>query len=213
MEPSASHEPTIGVLAMQGAVAAHVAMLELIGVTAAEVRTRDELAAVDAVILPGGESTAIRKQLVRSQLYDDLRQRIADGLPTLGTCAGMIVLSHAPDDGAPPCFGLLDIDVERNGFGRQVHSGHYPIRLSAATADREAIFIRAPRIQRVGPEVAVIARLVSDGDESGEEVAVQQRAILGATFHPELGDDPWLHEVLARLARQARGVVLSADRA
>ncbi|MCW2928622.1 MAG: glutamine amidotransferase [Thermoleophilia bacterium] len=196
-----THAPRIGVLAMQGAFAEHVAALHECGADAFEVRTRAQLDQCDGVVLPGGESTAIRKALDRCELLEPLRTRIEAGLPTLGTCAGMIVLADTAPDGAPPCFALLDIQVERNGFGSQVHSFEGAVRWSDERVT-EGVFIRAPRIVRTGPDVEVLATL-GDGDAAGEPVAVRDGHLLAATFHPELTSDRTLHARLVELARTA----------
>ncbi len=195
----ASDAPRIGVLAMQGAFAEHVRALERAGAVAFEVRTPAELDRCEAIVIPGGESTAIRKALERCELYEPLRARIEAGMPALGTCAGMIVLADAPPDGAPPCFGLLDVEVERNGWGRQVRSAEVEIAFAGGGAT-SAPFIRAPRIVRCGEAVEVVAT-IADGPARGEAVAVRQGHLLAAAFHPELGDDLTLHRLLVRLAR------------
>jgi 5'-phosphate synthase pdxT subunit len=183
----ASHRPRIGVLAMQGAFAEHVRMLEAAGAEAFEVRTVEQLDSAEGIVLPGGESTAIRKALDRCDLLEPLRERVAAGLPAFGTCAGMIVLADTEPDGAPPCFGVLDVDVARNGFGSQVHSFEADVTFGEATL--HGVFIRAPRIERVGEGVDVLGRLAD-----GEPVIVAQGSLLAATFHPELTSDTSLHE-------------------
>jgi 5'-phosphate synthase pdxT subunit len=188
--------PRIGVLAMQGAFAEHVRALERAGADACEVRTDGQLAACDAIVIPGGESTAIRKALDRCGLLEPLRERIAQGMPAFGTCAGMIVLADTGPDGAPPCFDLLDVRVERNGWGRQVHSTETAITYDDGHR-ATGVFIRAPRIVGMGDEVRVVARL-ADG---GEPVAVRQGAILASSFHPELTDDDALHRRFVELVR------------
>lgn len=192
--------PRIGVLAMQGAFAEHVRALREVGAEAFEVRTAAELARCDAIVLPGGESTAIRKALDRCRLLDPLREQIARGMPAFGTCAGMIVLSDTAPDGAPPCFGLLDVTVERNGWGRQVHSAEVPVAFGDGSRTT-ATFIRAPRIRGLGPDVEVLARI--DGGESADEpVAVRQGHLLAASFHPELTDDRTLHRAFVELVAE-----------
>lgn len=181
--------PAIGVLAMQGAFAEHIQALGECGAEAFEVRAVAELEQADGIVIPGGESTAIRKALDRCGLLEPLRQRIAEGLPAFGTCAGMIVLAQTAPDGAPPSFGLLDVDIERNGFGPQTQSAEREVWLGERTA--QAVFIRAPRITRVGSGVDVVARL---GSAEGEPVAVAQGHLLGCAYHPELTGDRTLHE-------------------
>ncbi len=191
--------PRIGVLAMQGAFAEHVRALVDAGADAFEVRTLDQLEQCDAIVLPGGESTAIRKALDRCDLLEPLRARIEAGLPAFGTCAGMIVLADTAPDGAPPCFRLLDVDVERNGWGRQVHSADVTV-VHDGGARSSAPFIRAPRITRLGEDVQVVAR-ITGGPADGEPVAVRQGHLLAAAFHPELTDDRTLHTRFVELAR------------
>lgn len=229
--------PRIGVLAMQGAFAEHVRALEQVGAEAFEVRTLAQLEACDAIVIPGGESTAIRKALDRAGLLEPLRTRITGsgnqpGIPAFGTCAGMIVLADTAPDGAPPCLGLLDVEVERNGWGRQVHSAEVPVAFEDGH-HASAVFIRAPRITRVGAAVEVVARVAGDGDEregadgvdddegSGaagdigaedEPVAVRQGALLAAAFHPELTADRTLHELFVSMASTAVAHRTLADR-
>jgi 5'-phosphate synthase pdxT subunit len=214
--PQADATITIGVLALQGAVAEHLDVLRALGVDTREVRTPAELEEVDGIILPGGESTAIRKALVRGDLYDPLRLRIEEGMPAFGTCAGLIVLADAPDDGSPPCFGLFDIDVVRNGFGRQVHSFEGAVQLRdeggrRARATIDGVFIRAPRITRLGAEVETVGT-IAHGEHAGEPVVVRHGGLLGATFHPELTRDRAVHELFLDMVRGAtRGVVSRED--
>jgi pyridoxal 5'-phosphate synthase pdxT subunit len=194
---------TVGVLAMQGAFREHAQLLEPMADRVVEVRTPAQLEEVEALVIPGGESTAIRKQLDRSELYEPLRDRIAQGMPTLGTCAGLIVLANSPPDGAPPTFGLLDVSVERNGFGPQLFSFEAKVELDGTSREQTSgpghavhgVFIRAPRIERCGDGVEVIARL-AEGSNSGEPVAVRQGSLVGCTFHPELAGEPVLHRLL-----------------
>lgn len=203
MSDSASNPapaPRIGVLAMQGAFAEHVRALRECGAEAFEVRTREQLDGCDAIVLPGGESTAIRKALDRCGLLEPLRTCIAGGLPAFGTCAGMIVLADTDPDGAPPCFGLLDVDVARNGWGRQVNSAEVEISFDGGERS-SAVFIRAPRITRAGADVQVVAR-IADGDAAGEPVAVRQGHLLAAAFHPELTADRTLHARFVQLVRE-----------
>ena len=200
---------TIGVLAMQGAFREHCMVLEPLCQSVIEVRTGAQLDAVDGLVIPGGESTAIRKQLDRSDLYEPLRERLSSGMPVLGTCAGLIVLAHAPADGAPDTYGVLDIDVVRNGFGRQTMSCEAPVEivgsalpfLTDASTVVNGVFIRAPRIARVGPEVEVIATL-GTGTTSPEPVGVRQGPIIGCTFHPELAGSTVLHRFLVSMVAE-----------
>jgi pyridoxal 5'-phosphate synthase pdxT subunit len=194
--------PAVGVLAMQGAFVEHVAALRELGADAFEVRTQAQLERCDGIVIPGGESTAIRKALQRCELLEPLRQRIADGLPAFGTCAGMIVLADTAPDGAPDCLGLLDVDVERNGWGRQLHSAELDVEHADGTRAK-TVFIRAPRITRVGPDVAVVARLAA-GRAAGEPVAVCQQHLLACAFHPELTHDRTLHRRFVAMVQSSR---------
>jgi 5'-phosphate synthase pdxT subunit len=200
MDSRATPTVRIGVLAMQGAFAEHVRMLRACGADAFEVRTLGQLERCDGVVLPGGESTAIRKALDRCELLEPLRERVAAGLPTFGTCAGMIVLADTAPDGAPPCFSVLDVEVERNGFGRQVFSFEADVTLDGHDAPVHGVFIRAPRIARTGDGVEVVGRIAS-GQHAGEPVVVAQGTLLAASFHPELTADTALHE---RFVEQVR---------
>lgn len=183
--------PVTGVLALQGAFAAHAAALARCGSPAREVRTPDDLAAVDALVLPGGESTTICTLLVLSGLRGPLEERLADGMPVFGTCAGLIVLSSSIMDGRPDqfCLGALDVATRRNGFGRQRDSFETDLAVPGGEGMMRAVFIRAPRIERCGGSVEVVASL------DGEPVLVRQGAALGATFHPELSGDDRIHRL------------------
>jgi 5'-phosphate synthase pdxT subunit len=201
-DPSAS-TTRIGVLAMQGAFAEHVRALEACGASAREVRTSEQLDSCDGIVIPGGESTAIRKALDRAELLEPLRAHVAAGLPAFGTCAGMIVLADSVPDGAPACLGLLDIEVERNGFGSQVHSFETSVRLVDDGTSMRGVFIRAPRILHVGDAVTVVAR-IDGGPNDDEPVAVRQGHLLAASFHPELTDDRSLHRRFIELVEGTR---------
>ena len=190
--------PTIGMLALQGAFREHSAAISVLDCAGIEVRSVEDLTGIDALIVPGGESTAIRHGLMRAGMYDDLRDRVASGMPILATCAGLVVLGHSAPDGAPPVFGLLDVDVSRNGFGRQVHSCEQWVRL--ADGSRISVpFIRAPRIERMGSTVEPIA-WIDSGEFAGEVVGVRSGAITACTFHPELTDCRVFHTELVDLA-------------
>jgi 5'-phosphate synthase pdxT subunit len=183
----------VGVLAMQGAFREHELVLAQAGTTAVAVRTSAQLEGLDAIVLPGGESTTMRKLLERSDLGARLRERLAGGLPALGTCAGLILLGNAEPDGAPPTFGLLDVDVERNAWGRQPASFEDEVVLAGGERVH-GVFIRAPRITRVGAGVEVVGRLPA-GTHDGEPVVVRQGNFMGCTFHPELVGETRLHEL------------------
>jgi pyridoxal 5'-phosphate synthase pdxT subunit len=182
----------VGVLALQGASARHADMLSRLGTPAVEVRSPADLERVDALVLPGGESTTMSMLLESSGLFDPLADRLAEGMPAFGTCAGMILLGHDILDGRADqrCFDAVDISVRRNAFGRQVDS--FEADLPVAGMDGgplHAIFIRAPVVSRVGEGVDVIATV------DGQPVACRQGPVLVAAFHPELGTDPRLHEL------------------
>lgn len=186
--------PTVGVLALQGAFARHVAALRRSGVEAHEVRTPAELESVDALVLPGGESTTISKLLVSNDLVEPLRERLAAGMPVLGTCAGMILLAREVLDGRPDQvrLGAIDITVRRNGYGRQIDSFEADLDVAGiAGPPLRAVFIRAPLVEEVGDGVEVLASV------DGRPVLVRQGLVTVASFHPELGEDDRLHAAFA----------------
>ena len=188
-----SLQAVTGVLALQGDWAAHAEMLRRVGLETGFVRTADELAGVDALVLPGGESTAILELMRADDLASKIADRVSAGMPVLATCAGIILLATTTD---PPqeSLGLLDVSVERNAYGRQVHSRVAEIELSAEMPPPgvlEGVFIRAPRITRTGPDVTVLGRLGED------PVLVRQGGVIAATFHPELTNDQRVHRLLA----------------
>lgn len=187
---------TIGALALQGDFREHLAMVRRLGVAGVEVRTPEELAAIDALIIPGGESTAIGRLATIYGLIEPLRQRINDGMPVLGTCAGMIFLAAGTKRYEQPQLEVLDVVVERNAFGRQVDSFEAALDVQGLEEPMHAVFIRAPWIHKVGADVDVLASVVEP--ESGEEhpVFVRQGRILATSFHPELTNDTRVHELL-----------------
>jgi 5'-phosphate synthase pdxT subunit len=176
--------PIIGVLALQGDFEAHRKALERAGAKATEVRSADELRSVDGLVIPGGESTTILKLLDIEQLFEPLQQFGAEK-PIFGTCAGAILLANEVLHPAQPSLGLLDITIERNGYGRQIDSRIAQIDVEGQPA--EAVFIRAPIIRRVGPETRVLARY------QDAPVLVEQGKHMAATFHPELGSEDRIH--------------------
>lgn len=184
--------PAIGILALQGDYAAHAAAVTRLGATPRLVRTPADLTVVAGLILPGGESTTMLRLLEREGLEDQVRDFTATR-PTFGTCAGLILLARGVTDPNQRSFGVLDIDVARNAYGRQVDSfmGEVEITSVAPGDPIEGVFIRAPRIARIGPQVTVLGRLVA----TGEPVLVAQGHLLGATFHPELTADPRVHRL------------------
>ncbi|MEO6987356.1 MAG: pyridoxal 5'-phosphate synthase glutaminase subunit PdxT [Aquihabitans sp.] len=181
----------VGLLALQGAIAPHADAFASLGVTTSEVRTPEQLAGVDALVLPGGESTTVSKLLVTSGLDGPLRRRIAEGLPVLGTCAGMIVLAGSVLDGRADqrSYGAIDITVRRNAFGRQVDSFEADLDVDGLDDPFHAVFIRAPFVETVGPGVEVLARV------DGHPVLCRQGSILVSAFHPELTADHRLHRL------------------
>ncbi len=181
----------VGVLALQGAFAAHAAVLRTLGAEPREVRTPADLHEVDALVLPGGESTTMSMLLESSGLFDPLAERLADGMPAFGTCAGMILLGTTILDGRADqrSFGVVDIDVRRNAFGRQVDSFEADLDVAGEREPFPAVFIRAPFVERAGPDVEVLASV------DGHPVLCRQGSVLVAAFHPELGDDPRLHHL------------------
>ena len=188
----------IGVLALQGDFAEHVRMLDQIGVEPVEVRLANHLDGLSALVLPGGESTTMRRLIERWALREPLLEFAATGAPLFGTCAGMIVLSKEIADGDPPILPLLDVTVRRNAFGRQLDSFegelHVPI---VGDQPVHGVFIRAPVIERVGPGVDVLARL-----DDGRIIAVREKNILATSFHPELADEPRFHRLIATMAAE-----------
>ena len=191
---------TVGVFALQGDVREHVRLLESLGVRALAVRRPSELDHCDALVLPGGESTTMAKLARTFELDDPIRKRIADGMPTLGTCAGMILLADRIEDGAAgqETFGGLDVTVRRNAFGRQVDSFEGDLAFAGLDEPVHAVFIRAPWVERTGDGVEVLAR-VADGEAAGRIVAVRQRHLLATSFHPEVNGDPRVHRLLVDL--------------
>jgi len=182
----------VGVLALQGDFEAHARAVRSAGADPFDVRTQSELAAADALIIPGGESTTIRKLATEYVLLEPLRQRAQDGLPIFGTCAGMIACARTITDGEPPILGVVDVDVRRNAYGRQVQSFEADIDVRGV-GEMRAVFIRAPRVERVGDEVEVLAK------HNDEPVIVRQGQILLAAFHPELTGDDRLHRLFIDL--------------
>jgi 5'-phosphate synthase pdxT subunit len=186
----------VGVLALQGAFALHARALARLGATAVEVRTPAELASVDALVLPGGESTTMSKLLVAMELFEPLADRLAEGMPALGTCAGMILLAREILDGRADqrCFGAIDISVRRNAFGRQVDSFEADLDITGLPeAPVHAVFIRAPVVESVGEGVEVLAQV-----GEGRPVACRQGKVLVTSFHPELSPDLRVHELFLR---------------
>lgn len=205
--------PVVGVLALQGGVAEHASLLEQLGAQVVLVKRPEQLGGLDALVLPGGESTTIDRLTRIFGLHQPLIEAIAGGLPTLGTCAGLILLAREIEDPAAnqQTLGLLDVTVRRNAFGSQVDSAETQLAWGVAGADDprqgtgasteqvpvRAAFIRAPIVTRMGAEVTVLAR------HAGQVVGVQQGHLLGISFHPELTGDTTVHRALLNLASRA----------
>lgn len=182
-------ESTIGVLALQGAFAAHANVLQRLGARTAFVRTPADLVAVDALVMPGGESTTMSKLLESSGLFAPLQARVTAGLAVFGTCAGMILLAQTVLDGRPDQRSLhaIDITVRRNGYGRQVDSFEADLVVRNFDVPFHAVFIRAPRVEQVGPTVEVLA------EYEGVPVFAREGPVFVASFHPELTNDDRVH--------------------
>jgi 5'-phosphate synthase pdxT subunit len=185
---------TVGVLALQGDVVEHLHALEECGCTALAVKSRSDLEAVDALIIPGGESTTVIRLLERFNLSAPIAQRTHAGMPVWGTCMGMIVAAHDVAGLEQKTLDLIDITVRRNAFGRQIASAEVPLRVAVLGEQPfPAIFIRAPWIERAGPGVEVLA-----GYE-GYGVFVREKNVIATSFHPELTNDRRLHEYFVRM--------------
>jgi pyridoxal 5'-phosphate synthase pdxT subunit len=188
----------IGVLALQGAFAEHVATLRAIGAEPVEVRLPSHLEDVEGLIIPGGESTTMRRLIARWGLAQPILDLAASGAPIFGTCAGMIVLSREIVGGEAPVLPLLDVTVERNAFGRQLDSFETELDVPVlGDTPVHAVFIRAPVISGVGPGVDVMASL-----PDGRIVAVRQRNVVGTSFHPELAGETRFHRLVATMAAE-----------
>ena len=197
----------IGVLALQGDVREHLAAVDACpGVRAVPVRRPAELAAVDAMVLPGGESTTMSRLLVTFELLEPLRARIAAGMPAYGSCAGMILLATEVLDGRPDQqqLGGLDVVVRRNAFGRQVDSFETDLAIAGIDGGPvRAVFIRAPWVEKTGAEVEILAGVAGPGGGAPHPVAVRQGAVLATAFHPELTGDTRVHALFCEMAREA----------
>jgi 5'-phosphate synthase pdxT subunit len=188
----------IGVLAVQGAFREHLDLLARIGVEGVDVRLPGDLEGVDGLILPGGESTTMRRLIDRWDLARPILDLAATGAPLFGTCAGMIILAREIAGGEPPVLPLLDVTVARNAFGRQLDSFETELAVPVL-GDRpmHAVFIRAPVVERTGPDVDVLARL-----DDGRVVAVRERNIIATAFHPELAGETRFHRLVATMASE-----------
>jgi 5'-phosphate synthase pdxT subunit len=195
----------IGVLALQGDVREHREALEEVGARSSSVRTVADLAAVDGIVIPGGESTTMSRLLGVFDLYEPLRAALAEGLPAYGSCAGMILLATEVLDTRPDarCLAAIDMTVRRNAFGRQVDSFETDLDVAGIDgAPMRAVFIRAPWVERVGEGVEVLARVPAEaGASAGTVVAVRQGVTLATSFHPEVTGDLRIHERFVAMVR------------
>lgn len=190
-----ARRPRVGVLAVQGAVREHMNAIREVGAEPVEVRLPRDLVDIDALILPGGESTTMRRLIDAYGLREPILSLARGGTPLLGTCAGMILLADRMAAGEEPYFGLLDIEVHRNGYGRQLDSFEADLEVPSLGAEPlHGIFIRAPTVSEVGPRTEVLAR-----DPDGSPVAVRQGRVLATAFHPELTGDRRLHRLLVEM--------------
>jgi 5'-phosphate synthase pdxT subunit len=192
--------PRIGVLALQGDVREHLTALASLDVAALAVRRPAELAACDGLVIPGGESTTMAKLARIFDLFEPLQERIAGGMPVLGTCAGMILLADRVEDGTADqeTLGGLDITVRRNAFGRQVDSFEGDLDFDGLEEPVHGVFIRAPWVETTGEGVEVLARVAS-GEAVGRIVAVRQGPLMATSFHPEVGTDVRIHRLFRDL--------------
>ncbi|MCW2769835.1 MAG: pyridoxal 5-phosphate synthase glutaminase subunit PdxT [Aeromicrobium sp.] len=196
--------PSIGVFALQGDVREHLRTLTDLGVDAFTVRRPEELARCEALVLPGGESTTMYKLARAFDLFEPLVERIRGGMPTFGTCAGMIMLADRIKDGivGQETLGGLDITVRRNAFGRQVDSFEGDIAFDGFDGPVHAVFIRAPWVESTGPEVEVLATVPS-GPAAGRIVAVRHGNLMATSFHPEVGSDDRIHRYFVDLVQKS----------
>lgn len=198
--------PRIGVLALQGDVREHALALAEVGAEVARVRSAADLAAVDALVIPGGESTTMSKLALSNELMEPLRAAMRAGMPMYGSCAGMIMLADRVTDARPDqeTIGGIDITVRRNAFGRQVDSFESDLVVEGIGPEPvHAVFIRAPWVESAGPEVEVLASVVS-GVGAGTIVAVRQGPLLATSFHPELTGDLRIHRMFVETVRHSR---------
>ena len=195
--------PTIGVLSLQGDVREHLRALSDAGADAVPVGTADQLGTIDALVIPGGESTTMSMLAVRDGLLEPLRAARAQGMPMYGSCAGMIMLADEVLDARPDqeAIGGLSMVVRRNAFGRQVDSFETDVEIAGLDDPFPAVFIRAPWVESVGEQVEVLAR-VTPPNGADTIVAVRQGPLVATSFHPELTGDPRFHEMFVRIVRQ-----------
>ncbi len=193
-----ARRPRIGVLAVQGAVRPHVEAIRAVGADPVEVRLPRDLVDLDALILPGGESTTMRKLIDEYGLREPIASLARSGAPLLGTCAGMILLAERIADGDEPVFPLIDLEVRRNGYGRQLDSFEADLDIPLLGPDPlHGVFIRAPFVTGVGTAAEILAR-----DPDGTPVAVRQGRVIATAFHPELTDDRRIHRLLVQMVER-----------
>ncbi len=198
--------PRIGVLALQGDVREHESALSAVGADVVRVRSTAQLGLVEGLVIPGGESTTMSKLALSNGLMEPLREARRSGMPMYGSCAGMIMLADRVTDARPDqeTIGGLDITVRRNAFGRQVDSFETEIVIAGVGPDPvHAVFIRAPWVESVSPEVDVLGTIES-GDDAGTIVAVRQGQLLATSFHPELTGDHRIHRMFVEIVRRSR---------
>lgn len=201
MAPKGTIEMRIGVLALQGDFYEHSGILDDIGAKPVEVRTQKDFRSCDGLIVPGGESTAIARLLEKWEMFAPLKELARNGFPMFGTCAGLILLSRQAENGPVPTLVALDVDTLRNGYGRQIDSFEASLDLKLPGIQKNfcGVFIRAPKITKVGSGVKVLARY------EGSPVLVRQENLLGASFHPELTSDRSLHRFFVeKIARRGK---------
>ena len=190
----------VGVLALQGDVIEHVAALERAGARAVLVKSVADLSGVDALVIPGGESTTVMKLMDRTGLAAPIVERVGRGMPLWGTCMGMIVAAREVAELEQPALGLIDIAVRRNAFGRQNESAEIDLRIPAlGSRPFHAVFIRAPWIERYGPNVELLAQ------RDGHGVMVRERNVLATSFHPEIGGDDRVHRYFLEMVARGQG--------
>jgi pyridoxal 5'-phosphate synthase pdxT subunit len=189
--------PSIGILALQGAVREHATALTRTGAKPVAVKKTSELDGLDGLIIPGGESTAIGKLMVKYGFIEAIKDYAAQGRPVYGTCAGLILVAKSVSEGTPPWLGLMDIEARRNAFGRQQESFEAPLDIVSFDKPYTGVFIRAPWIEKVGSGVTVLA------EYDGKIVMAEEKNILVSAFHPELTNDTRVHEYFIQMVREA----------
>lgn len=190
----------VGVLGLQGAVREHINAIELNGAEAVVIKRKEELAAIDGLIIPGGESTTMRRLIDKYEFMPTLKEFAHSGKPMFGTCAGLILLAKSIEGYNEPHIGVMDVRVERNSFGRQVDSFEADLDIAGVAEDFTAVFIRAPHIVSAGEEVEVLAK------HNGRIVAAREGQFLGCSFHPELTDDHRLTGYFIQMVKEAQKI-------